>query len=551
MPTHPLPPAPHALIVGGGLAGLAAASCLVDRGVRITLLESRPRLGGRASSFHDPATGELVDNCQHVSMACCTNLADFCRRVGIDSLFRRDRTLVFLGPDGRVSCFRAGLAPAPLHLAGSFLRARFLTLEDKLRVGYGLACLASAPDERPGESFADWLLRHRQSPRVVELFWSTVLVSALNERVDKLDPGHARKVFVEGFLRTRVGFQPELPLVPLGVLYGTHLESWLHDHGVAVHLTTGVRMVDFDDEGGIGGVVLRSGEKLRSDFVVLAVPFDRVRALIPQQQWQRLPALDQIDGLRASPITGVHLWFDGSVCPFDHVVTPGRLIQWVFNHTAIQERGARGLAAASGGVSGGSSAHQHGSEPAQGQYLQVVISASHDLVALSQPAIRDAVLSELAEIWPAARTAGLLRWRVVTEHAATFSARPGVEAFRPPQRTPIDGLFLAGDWTDTGWPATMEGAVRSGYLAAQGIFKDLARPRRLLRPALPPGILARWLFGSGEIKPARPPSPAVASRGSDHGAPAGMAPDRPSLVAPSRERRDIAQDAQDTPLFPA
>src|SRR5271154_5808471 len=133
------PPPPHIVIVGGGLAGLATASSLVDRGLRITIVESRPRLGGRASSFSDPVTGELVDNCQHISMACCTNLTDFCRRVGIDSMLRRERELVFLGPDGRISKFRAGLGPAPFHLTGSFLAAKFLGWGDKLRVAFGLA----------------------------------------------------------------------------------------------------------------------------------------------------------------------------------------------------------------------------------------------------------------------------------------------------------------------------------------------------------------------------------------------------------------------------
>ena len=146
----------------------------------------------------------------------------------------------------------------------------------------------------------------------------------------------------------------------------------------------------------------------------------------------------------------------------------------------------------------------------KGQYLQIVISASYDLLALDKVAIRDRVLAELAEIWPSAREAQLLRWWVVTEHGATFAVRPGIEALRPPQRTPIDGLFLAGDWTDTGWPATMEGAVRSGYLAAQEILQDLDRPTRLIRPGLPSGTLARWLFGPAEYRPAKPPEPAAA-----------------------------------------
>jgi squalene-associated FAD-dependent desaturase len=496
--SKPLPP--HIVIIGGGLAGLAAASALVDRGLRITILESRPRLGGRASSFHDPATGELVDNCQHVSMACCTNLADFCRRVGIDGMLRRETELVFLDTKGQISRFRAGPGPAPFHLAGSFLRAKFLSPGDKVRVAYGLACLARGRDERAGESFADWLLRHRQSLRAINLFWATVLVSALNERLDQMDVGHARKVFVDGFLRNRTGFQPELPLVPLGELYGTRLESWLRDHGVDVRQTTGMRSIEHDDDIAVCGVELRTGESLAADFVVLTVPFDRVGSLIPDSLHDRLPALAQLNAIRAAPITGVHLWFDGPVCPFDHVVTPGRLIQWVFNHTAIQRR----TASAATQVRPSGPAVEPGLPRVAGQYLQVVISASYDLLALDKVAIRDAVISELGEIWPAARVAKVVRSWVVSEHGATFAVRPGIEAFRPPQRTPIDGLFLAGDWTDTGWPATMEGAVRSGYLAAQGILADLDQPTRLIQPGLRTGLLAGWLFGRTECRPSRP-----------------------------------------------
>jgi squalene-associated FAD-dependent desaturase len=489
------PPPPHVVIVGGGLAGLAAASGLVGRGLRITLLESRPRLGGRASSFTDPVTDELVDNCQHVSMACCTNLADFCQRVGVADLFRCEPAVVFLGPEGRVSRLRAGLGPAPFHLTESFLSASYLNWSDKLRVGYGLACLALGPDERPGESFADWLRRHRQSARTIDLFWSTVLVSALNEQLDQMDFGHARKVFVDGFLSTRTGFQMELPLVPLGELYGSRLEEWLREHGVEVRLTTGVRAIDCDEDGTLREVVLRTGAPLAADFVVLAVSFDRVHGLLADSLTTRIPDLLGVELLQSSPITGIHLWLDRPVCPFDHVVTPGRLVQWIFNHTAIQGRAAPRSSAASGSEPGSSS---HDS-----QYLQVVISASYDLLPLDKVTIRDAVLADLAEIWPVAREARLLRWWVVTEHGATFAVRPGVDRLRPPQRTPVDGLFLAGDWTDTGWPATMEGAVRSGYLAAQGILQDLDRPTHLIRPDLKRGRLARWLLGP----PAEAPVP--------------------------------------------
>ena len=481
-PHRPSPP--RIVIVGGGLAGLAAASTLVNRGLGITILESRPRLGGRASSFQDPVTGEAVDNCQHVSMVCCRNLANFARRVGIADLFRREKALTFLSPEGKLSRMSAGLLPAPLHLTESFIRANYLRWRDKIQVAYGLGRLAKGNDERPGESMADWLLRHRQGLRAINLFWGPVLVSALNERLDQMDVGHARKVFVDGFLQTKEGFQIEVPLVPLGELYGLRLETWMREHDVDVRLTTGVRSVDLDDDGEVRGVILRNGETIPADFVLLAVPFDRVLDMLPPSARSRIPGLDAIHKLEASPITGVHLWFDRPVCPHDHVVTPGRLVHWVFNHTAIQGRSAPSKAGAPG-------------EPSEveGQYLQVVISASYDLLGHDRNSIRDMVLRDLEGIWPSAKEARLVRSWVVTEHGATFAVRPGVEALRPCQRTPIDGLFLAGDWTDTGWPATMEGAVRSGYLASQAILSDLECPTRLVVRDAEPEWLAKLLLG--------------------------------------------------------
>jgi squalene-associated FAD-dependent desaturase len=462
------------VIVGGGLAGLAAAVGLAGKDLDLTLVESRPRLGGRASSFPDPASGELVDNCQHVSMACCTNLADFCRRVGTSDLFRREPGVLFLSPEGKYSTLEAGPLPAPLHLTGSFLRANYLTLAERLRVAYGLGRLIFEKSPGTSEPFDAWLRRHGQTERTIERYWATVLVSALNERLDRMDVGHARKVFVDGFLRDRSGYQMELPLVPLGELYGTRLETWLAEHGVKVRLTTGVRSVDLDEEGSVAGVTLRTGEAVPADFVILAVPFDRVAGLLPESARPRLGGLDRLGEFQASPITGIHLWFDREVCPVDHVVTVGRLVQWVFNHTALQGRRAG---------------------EGKGQYLQVVVSASYDLVAKDNAAIRDLVLDDLAAIWPASREAVLERWRVVTEHGATFAVRPGVDAIRPAQRTEVDGLFLAGDWTRTGWPATMEGAVRSGYKAAEGVLADLDRPEVLVRPDLPGGWLSRRLLG--------------------------------------------------------
>lgn len=473
MTVFPEPPRPHVAIVGGGLAGEAAASRLVGKGLRLTLLESRPRLGGRACSFLDPATGESIDNCQHISMGCCVNFADFCRRVGTRHLFKIVDELLFVDESGTVSRMKANRLPAPLHLAASLPSAAYLTPIERARVAFGLICLRFARPS-PTESFADWLARHGQTRRTIDRYWATVLVSALNERLDRMDVGLARKVFLDGFMRNRRGYVMEIPLVPLGELNGTRVASWLSARGVDVRLGTGVRAIEIDAEGGVVGVRLRNGERLAADFVVSAVPFDRVSALFDDQARLKLPMLADVDAIEPSPITGIHLWFDRPVCPFEHVAIVGKTIDWVFDHTRLQNRG---------GENGG-------------QYLQIVVSASRELAEKTNEAIVSTVLADLASLWPETATAKLLKSRVVTEHAATFAVRPGIEALRPSQRTPIDGLFLAGEWTATGWPSTMEGAVRSGYLAAEGILEDLGRPETLLRPDLPGGRLSRLLLGS-------------------------------------------------------
>ncbi len=349
---------------------------LANRGLKVTLLESRPRLGGRASSFPDPASGDLVDNCQHVSMTCCTNLADFCARVGTRDLFRKVPSIVFLSPEGRRSTLRAGLLPAPLHLSGSFLAANYLTFAERLRVAWGLTCLRFARVDT-AEPFASWLLRHGQTPRTIGRYWATVLVSALNERLDQMDVGHARKVFLDGFLRTRDSYVMEVPTVPLGELYGTRLEAWLSDHDVEVRLKTGVRSVEVE-EGAVTGLQLRDGTRLDADFVILSAPFNRVLDLLGPSA-EQMDALSHLTEFQSSPITGVHLWFDREVCPLDHAVIVDRSVQWVFNHSALQGR----------------------RDPASsGQYLQLVISAAYDLAPLSNEAILQIARDDLAAIWP-------------------------------------------------------------------------------------------------------------------------------------------------------
>lgn len=447
---------PSVLVIGGGLAGLAAATALAPRGFRVTVLESRDRLGGRAGSFLDTARGQLLDNCQHVSMGCCTNFAHFCRTVGIAHHLRPQKCLHFMTPDRRVSRFRADAWPAPFHLARSFAAAHYLRPDEKLRIAWGLVRLGldAANDDDP--PFADWLRRHGQTAVTVERFWSVVLTSALNESPERVGMRYARKVFVDGFLRHPRGFEVELPAVPLGRLYGDELRQWLATHGVRLLLNAGVKRIDIA-AGRVRNLELRQGEPLAADWYVAAVPFDRLLDQLPADAVNANLCFGNLKNLETSPITSVHLWYDRPVLRLPHVVLVGCVGQWVFNRD----------------------------ESAPGEhYVQVVVSASRKFRGLGHDEVARRISAEMASLFPGVRQAALLRSRVVTEHAATFSALPGVDRWRPAQATPISNLFLAGDWTATGWPATMEGAVRSGYLAAEALLRRLGRPEVLLRPDL-------------------------------------------------------------------
>lgn len=441
-----------ALVIGGGLAGLAAASALAPRGFRVTVLEARNRLGGRAGSFTDAATGQVVDACQHVSMGCCTNLQHFCKTVGIDHFLMPQPALYFMTPDGRISPFRADRLPAPLHLARAFASAHYLTPCEKLRIAWGLWRLMREPADADAP-FRDWLLRHRQTEGTIERFWGLVLVSALNETVDRIGLHYARKVFRDGFLSHQRGFEVSLPTVPLGRLYGDELEAWFERHNVSMRFNAAVREIVVHN-GQVQALNLRNGESLNADVYIAAVPFDRLLDLLPSATD---PFFAGLRHLEASPITSVHLWWDRPIMTLPHVVLIDCLSQWVFNRGEVRPG-------------------EHN--------VQVVVSAARSLRGLGNDEIERRIVAELRSLFPKSASATLLRGRVITEHSATFSALPGVDRWRPGPVSPIQNLIVAGDWTATDWPATMEGAVRSGYQAAEAVLLQAGRPATIMQPDL-------------------------------------------------------------------
>ena len=464
--SHPAPgraPAagPRVAIVGGGLAGLAAAAALVGRGMSVTVVESRRRCGGRAASFEDPVGGGLVDACQHVAMGCCTNFLDLCRVAGLDDALRRDRTLWFIGPDGaRAACTPSLVLPAPLHLAPLLLSLRHFSIGEKAALAAGMLRLARCGDgDRPGGvSAAEWLRAAGQPARVVELFWQPVLESALGESIDLVSVPAARKVAVDAFLAHCEAADLFVPMEPLGVLFGERLVGWLERHGAVVMTGCAVAGLERDASGAVRGVTHAAGT-VPCDAAIVAVPWRQAARLVPDL----VPPAD--DRLAGSPITAVHLWFDREVVDLPHAVLVGRVSQWVF----------RGEGHAGPG------------------YCQVVISASRGLLGGDREQLLERVVAELREVFPAARSARLVEARIVTDPTAVLSVRPGVEAARPAAATRVPNLFLAGDWTATGWPSTMEGAVRSGRLAAEAVCAWGGRPQRALAPDLPRAALVRLL----------------------------------------------------------
>ncbi|MFY9842272.1 MAG: hydroxysqualene dehydroxylase HpnE [Terriglobales bacterium] len=474
--THP----PTVAIAGGGLAGLAAGCALAEAGFRVSLFERRPYLGGRASSYQHPGTGEIVDNCQHVLLGCCTNLLDFYRRAGVQNKIRWYEQLTFLEPGGRASVITPSALPAPLHTAPAFLRADCLTFRDKLAVSRAMMALApSAPKDR-GESFLDWLQHHGQTAQAIERFWKTILVSALNEDLDQVSVPYAAQVVRESFLKSAAAGRMGIPTVPLTDLYST-AGDYICSRGGEIEFRAGIESFRAETSE---VTVTANGQAQKFDYLILAVPFDVLGRLLPDSP-SAAPLAAALGQFTTSPITGIHLWFDRQISDLDHAVLLDRTIQWMFHKSRlIENRNHEGR--------NNGDRDKGDKDAGTGSYVELVVSCSRSLVEKSKTEIVDMALQEAQEFFPAARDAKLLKSTVIKEVHATYSPRPGINQFRPQPETTWPRVFLAGDFTATGWPATMEGAVRSGYMAAEALTRNAGgKSASFLVPDLPPAGLMK------------------------------------------------------------
>ncbi len=445
-------------VVGGGAAGLAAAEALVGAGHEVVLLERRRRLGGKVSDHHDPLSGWRVENGRHVWMPVCTEFEALLRRTGTESLTRtQPRLRVTYLEAGRPSAvLEVGRLPGALGLLGALGRLSALDGGEKRQLVRGLLALRREGGrlQRSGadQLFTDWLDRQGQSDRVRAVFWRPIVLSILNTPLKEARADLAALAVHEPFLSGRVRGNLAWTVVPHGRLWERMVEH-LTGRGATIRTGTAVRSLRVENGGAgprVTGVVLATGEQQPVSGVVLAVPPGAVRGLLPPG-WRDRDPFARGQGLDWSPILNVHLWFDRRVTGEEVLFLVGAPMHFVFTLPSQRPEGGTDPL------------------PSTAQHLDLVVSASDDFRGRSHEEIVGIALQTLHALLPKSRAAVLLASRVVHEHRATWRAVPGSEAHRPGPSTPVAGLTLAGAWTATGWPATIEGAVRSGRAAADAL----------------------------------------------------------------------------------
>src|SRR5215469_7810397 len=445
------------VVIGGGLAGITAAIDLRDAGVDVTLLESRPRLGGAATSYG--RAGLMIDNGQHVFLRCCERYQGLLARLGVSELVTiQDRfDVTVLSPVGQARLRRDAL-PSPLHLVRALLKYPLLSLSERARVGRAALAFRFSDPASPdldGQDLGSWLAARGQGERARRRLWDLFIVSALNIDGDEASVGLAATVIKTALLGARDAADIGIARVPLGRLHADATASLLARLGAQVRLGARAASIERLADGGLRVNLSRdseadagseSGQPIAADAVVLAVPADQAARLAASVGVAQAAAWP---GLGASPILNAHVVYDRRITDLPFAAAVDSPVQWVFDKTS-----QAGLPS--------------------GQYLAVSISAADDVIDVSAAELRKLFLPALAQLFPAAAGAQVNDFFVTRERRATFRQAPGSGGLRPGSATSVPGLALAGAWTSTGWPDTMEGAVRSGHAAAQELIQKLA-----------------------------------------------------------------------------
>ncbi len=439
-------------VIGGGVAGIAAATRLAETGLRVTMIEKRPFLGGRASSFVDAVTGQVCDVCQHVTLGCCTEFESLLTRLGCRSDLRYLDDIVMQDAAGRRATLRSSALPVPFHLAPSLMRVPWLSWTDRISAAQLVRRLRSQAADADAVSdldFLAWARRNGATDVVLRGMLEPIIVSACNAGLDDVSAHYGLTVLDRALTQTRDGYRVGIFTKPLGMLFTGPVQAAIERCGGSVWLRRTVAGIERIRSDGYR-VALRTGTPVTARALVVAVPWDALPRLIPEEALT-VHIRRAARCLRPAAIVSTHHWFDGHLdCP-EALALIGRTVHWVFNKS----------------VTFGMDSHG-------GTYVTTVTSAADDLGGASAGDVLSLARADIAAAASDRVLPPLRHERVFVERKATFIPVPGVDALRPPSRTALPDIAIAGEWTDTGWPSTMESAARSGLAAAAQILTALA-----------------------------------------------------------------------------
>jgi len=445
------------VVIGGGIAGLAAGVRLTQLGMKPIVLEKRPFLGGRAYSFTDSETGSEIDNGQHVFVGACDQFQQYIRDIGAWDQVRLEKRLELpVLKNGRLSWLRARKLPGLLANLSALLGYRHVGIRGKLLILWGLLSIRLT---RPGPgsphdriTFEDWLRDHGQNDETIRNFWNLIILPSLNDDISVVSAYTGIMLFKIALLGAAGNPAMGVPLVGLSTLAGENARNFIEQHGGEIR--TGVEVASLSiDNARITGVVTVNGELIEGDAVISAVPAAALTPLLPDGSEETDGPDDfftPAESIKTAPIVAVHIWYDRPVLRQKYVAVLDSPLQWVFNDTELKSR-----------------------DDGAGQHIVISLSGAWEWKDRSKQELREIFTTEMALVFPEAQKAAITKFAVVKMLEATFRAIPGTQSARLSQRTPLPGLYLAGDWTDTGWPSTMESAVRSGNLAAGYVAEDI------------------------------------------------------------------------------
>jgi hydroxysqualene dehydroxylase len=437
---------PDVVIIGGGLAGLSAAVKLANSGAKVFLYEQNPQLGGRTYSFIDNKTGDVVDNGQHLLIGAYHNTIEYLKLIGTDSFLSKQTKpkLNFYNPKYGISTFEISNLPKPFDLTAAMLKYRALAIRDRqklLKVGLALRKLDPPTEKKIAhQSVEEWLINLDQSEVVRHSFWYPIVVSVMNELPNRASATLFARSLKKSFLGNKSDAALLVPMVGQTELYVNEAENLLSKNKVKILKGEGVRHIIIENGKATG---VEADSSIKSKYVISAVPYFKLPNILPSSVTYKYP-FSKLKYFKSVPIISINLWFDRSVMDIDFVGVVQKKIQWVFNKHRIM-----------------------GETQKPDNYITAVISGAYKFIQLSKDELVSLAIKDLTEIFPMIKTAVLKHSLVIKEKRATFSATNEIEQYRPNYETPIENLFLAGDWTNTGLPATIEGAVQSGFECAR------------------------------------------------------------------------------------